>query len=118
MILIFFIIFLPSILSIVLYFYINKDIKRYKKIPGFSNAYFVISENDLKNGFGKPVMADFVKLATFASIFLFIFLLFSNVFLFLVEIIILILLGTYFQNRANERLQELCDRYHIERVKK
>lgn len=117
MILILLVLFLPAILSIVLYFYMNADIQHYKRIPGFTVSCFHIPENDLKDGFGKPVMMDLIKLSLFASIFLFSFLLYSNVLLFLIEIVILILLGSYFQNRANERLQELCERYHVERSK-
>lgn len=115
MILIFVILFLPAILSLVLYFYINRDIQRYRRIPGFSSSCFQIPEQELREGFGKPVMMDIVKLSLFASIFLFLFLLYTNIFLFLIEIVILILLGSYFQNRANERLNELCERYHVER---
>ena len=115
MILIFFVLFLPVILCFFLYVWINKDVRRYRKIPGFSVACLQIPEQELKEGFGKPVMMDLVKLSLFASIFLFLFLLFTNVFLFLIEIVILILLGSYFQNRANERLEELCVRYHVER---
>ena len=115
MILIFFILFLPAIHAVFLYMYMNRDIQRYKRIPGFSAACFQIPEQELREGFGRPVMMDFVKLSLFASIFLFLFVLYTNVFLFLIEILLLILLGSYFQNRANERLEELCERYHIER---
>ena len=38
MILIFFILFLPAILAVFLYMYMNRDIQRYKRIPGFSAA--------------------------------------------------------------------------------
>lgn len=115
MIVVFLVLFTPFLLSLLLYGYMNHDVLHYRRIPGFSQECFQIPNQELKNGFGKPVMMDLVKLSLFASIFLFIFVLVSNVFIFLIEVVILIVLGSYFQNRANERLQELCERYHIER---
>lgn len=117
MIIIFIVLFLPAVVSILLYYYMNANVQHYQKIPGFTVSCFQIPEEELRDGFGKPVMMDLIKLSLFASIFLFMFLLYTNVFLFLIEIVILILLGSYFQNRANERLQELCDIYHVERRK-
>lgn len=113
MILIFFVVFLPVIITTVLYFLIGKHPNRYHYLPGFYNTYLQIPEGELTEDFGKPMLRDMIKLATFGSLFLFLFLLFQNVFLFLIEIICFMFLAAYFQNRANERLGELCDRYQI-----
>lgn len=106
-------VFLPTIVTAVLYVYMNSNIRNYKRLPGFKPQYFSIPQEELKYSFGKPVLRDLLKLATFGSFFLFFFLMFPSFIVLLVEVIILIFLGSYFQSRANERLVELCNRYDI-----